>query len=147
MARYEQDGYCPFNGVTNYCFSKEGQDHGHEWHYGLWRVFGPNVVFASKKANGSDDDAKCESAFTTDPIAEDLMMGIIRANANASKIQVRQLHNGAKNTQKMADVQKVLAEATAPKLIAKAGSHYLAIIDSNGEELVVWLWDLDCMLD
>ena len=53
MARYEQDGYCPFNGVTNYCFSKEGQDHGHEWHYGLWRVFGPNVVFASKKDNGA----------------------------------------------------------------------------------------------
>ena len=144
MAAYESYGFCPYNTVTTWCFSQEAHDCGKEWLYGLWRVFGGNVVFAPKKDNGGTDiDVKCLDAFTTDPIAENLMMGIVRANANATKVLVRQLHNGAMNTQELSDVQKVIAEASAPKLIAKPESRFLAVIDNVGDEITVWLWDLD----
>ena len=143
MAKYEALGFCPNNYVTGFYFSQEGNDYGKPWLYGMWRLFGGSVVFEPKDLSDCDIDVEvCKTIFTSDPIAESIMAGIIRKDVNADKILVKQLHAGACNTQHLEDIQKVLGKVMEPQLIMAPGSRFVAILAKSDEGLDLWVWDL-----
>ena len=143
MAKYEKLGYCPNNDVSGFYASQEGKDYGKPWLYGMWRLFGNSVVFESTDLHDCDIDVGvCKAVFTTDPIAESVMVAIIRKDVNADKILVKQLHAGACNTQHLEDIQKVLGKVMEPQLIMAPGSRFVAILAKSDEGLDLWVWDL-----
>lgn len=130
MAKYEREGICP-----QVSFDLSGK----VYLTALWSLFGKSVVYEREDA---PDTKTCDRVFDTDPIAYDLLVAIARKNANADKVLVHQLHNGACNTQSVSDVQKTLAEATNPQLIAHAGSDFVVVIADASYGIDVWVWDL-----
>ncbi len=134
MAKYEDEGYCPCQWLE---FTADNRLAG------LWSLIGYSVVYEKEDAvKCTPDTATCDKAFSSDPIAYDVLSAIVKRNVNADKILVHQLHNGAVNTQRISDIQKTLAEATNPQLIAHAKSNFIVIIADASYGIDVWVWDL-----
>ena len=134
MAKFESQGYCPCQWVDLSSDTRLS---------GLWSLIGSSVVYEMEDAvKCSPDTSACDKVFSTDPIAYDVLSAIVKKNVNADKILVHQLHNGACNTQKTSDIQKVLGEATNPQLIVHAGSNFAVIIADAMHGIDVWVWDL-----
>lgn len=136
MAKFESEGYCPCQWVN---LTEDARL------VGLWSLIGPSVVYEKEDAvKCTPNTEKCDQIFSTDPIAYDVLSAIVKKNANADKILVHQLHNGACNTQRVSDIQKILAEVKNPQLIAHAGSDFVVIIADASHGIDVWVWDLTC---
>ncbi len=134
MAKYENEGYCPCIWVDLSSDSRLS---------GLWSLIGPSVVYEKEDAiKCTPDIATCDRIFGIDLIAYDVLSAIVKKNVNADKILVHQLHNGSCTTQQTSDIQKTLAEATNPQLIAHAGSNFIVIIADAPYGIDVWVWDL-----
>ena len=134
MAKYEDEGYCPFQWVDL---------SGDNRLVGLWSLIGSSVVYEKEDAvKCTPDIVTCNKIFSTDPIAYDVLSAIVKKNVNADKILVHQLHNGACNTQRTSDIQKTLTEVTNPQLIAHAGSNFIVIVADASYGIDVWVWDL-----
>ncbi len=142
MAKYENEGYCPNNSVGHLIDESNDSRLG-----GLWSIIGSSVVYEKEDAvKCTPDYDTCNQAFGSDPIAYDLLSAIIRKNAKADKILVRQLHNGGCNVQSITDIQKVLGETTNPQLIVCASSNFAVIIADAEYGLDVWIWALTSCL-
>ena len=138
MAKFENEGYCPCIWVP-----KTWDDTTDKRLIGLWALVGASLVYEKEDKNGNTPDTtSCDQVFGKDPIAWDLLSAIVRKNVNADKIKVRQLHNGACNTQRVSDVQRVMAEATNPELIVHAGSRFVVVLADAPYGLDLWVWDL-----
>jgi hypothetical protein len=135
MAKYENEGYCP-----GHVLDLSGDNRLE----GLWSLIGSSVVYEKKDAkNCTPDTATCDKIFSSDPIAYDVLSAIIKKDPNADKILVHQLHGLACNTQKLSDIQKTLAEATNPQLIAHSGSNFIVIVADASYGIDLWVWDLE----
>lgn len=138
MARFENEGYCPCIWVP-----KTWTDKTDSRLIGLWSIVGGSIVYEKEdEVNCSIDTDTCNQIFGTDVIAYDVLSAIVKKNVNAYKILVHQLHNGACNTQKVSDIQKVMNRATNPELILHAGSNFAIVLADAEHGLDVWVWDL-----
>lgn len=134
MAKFENEGYCPCQWVDLTSDARL---------LGLWSLIGASVVYETQDSKKCEPDTEaCNKAFSTDPIAYDVLSAIVKKNANADKILVHQLHNGACNTQSTTDIQKVLTESTNPQLVLHAGSNFAVIVADADHGIDVWIWDL-----
>ena len=109
---------------------------------GLWSLIGSKIVYTDIQPD-SCVDAVIDKAFSTDPIAYDLLSAIIKHNVNCDEVVVHQLHYAVSNQQRTADIQKVLADANNPQLIAAAGSNFVSIVADSDNNVDVWVWDLN----
>lgn len=133
MAKFEDEGYCP-NQWLEFTDSRL---------VGLWSLIGYSVVYEKEDSvKCTPDTTTCDKAFSSDPIAYDVLSAIVKRNVNADKILVHQLHNGAVNTQRISDIQKTLTESTNPQLIAHAKSNFIVVLADATYGLDVWVWDL-----
>ncbi len=138
MAKFEHEGYCPCVWVP-----KTWDETTDNRLIGLWSIIGASIVYENQDANKcSPDTNACDQIFGVDSISYDVLSGIIRKNANADKILVHQPHNGACNTQKVSDIQKVLGQVKNPELIVHAGSNFAVILSDADYGMDVWVWDL-----
>lgn len=135
MAKFESEGYCPCQWVD---LSSDNRL------VGLWSLIGSSVVYEKEdEVKCSPDTQTCDKAFSTDPIAYDVLSAIVKKNVHADKILVHQPHNGACNTQRTSsDIQKILTEVSNPQLIAHAGSNFIVVISDASYGLDVWIWNL-----
>lgn len=124
----------------NYCQWKWADISGDKRLLGLWSLIDSRVVYERKDANL--DTSTYHEVFSTDPIAYDVLSGIIKKNVNADKILVHRSNKGASNRQHTSDIQKTLAEVTNPQLIVHAGSHFCVIIADASYGIDVWVWNL-----
>lgn len=134
MAKYEGEGYRPWNVVP-----KTWNAYLTTRLWGLWMLVGESIVYENE--DNLDNEA-CNKIFGTDFIAYDVLSAIVKKNVNADKILVHQLYNGDSDTQSVSDVQKILAEATNPQLIAHARSRFVVVIADASYGIDVWVWDL-----
>jgi len=134
MAKFENEGYCPCIWVP-----KKWDENTDTRLAGLWSVVGASIVYAQEDNPNTDC---CDQIFSTDAIAYDVLFGIVKKNANADKIMVKQPHYMSCNRQSLTDVQKILGEATNPELIAHAGSNFVVILADAPYGMDVWVWDL-----
>lgn len=138
MAKFESEGYCPCIWVP-----KTWDENTDTRLIGLWSLVGASIVYEKEDENKcTPDTAACDQIFGTDVIAYDVLSAIIKKNANADKIKVHQLHNGACNTQKTSDIQKVMEQVTNPELVVHAGSNFVVLLADAEYGLDVWVWDL-----
>lgn len=139
MAKFENEGYCPYIWVQ-----KKWDKNTDTRLIGLWSLVGASIVYEKEDEHKcTPDTAACDQIFGTDVIAYDVLSAIIKKNATADKIKVRQLHNGgACNTQKTSDIQKVMGEVTNPELVVHAGSNFVVLLADAEYGLDVWVWDL-----
>lgn len=144
MAKYETEGYCPNNDVYHFSYSEECENLLRRNLAGLWSIIGSSVVCIAESKDQSVNTDAVYKMFTTDPVAEVLMTEIIKYNANADKIAVRQIHGGACNTQYFSDIQKTLAETKNPKLVLRSGSEFAVIISEADYGIDVHFWYLPC---
>lgn len=134
MAKFESEGYCPCQWVD---LSSDNRL------VGLWSLIGSSVVYEKEdEVKCSPDTQTCDKAFSTDPIAYDVLSAIVKKNVHADKILVHQPHNGACNTQRTSDIQKILTEVSNPQLIAHPGSNFIVVISDASYGLDVWIWNL-----
>ena len=88
MAKFEHEGYCPFNSVRN------AWDQNTDTRLiGLWSLIGASIVYEREDENEDEskcifNTAACDQIFGTDVIAYDVLSAIIKKNANADKIKV-----------------------------------------------------------
>lgn len=138
MAKFENEGYCPCIWVP-----KTWDENTDTRLIGLWSLVGASIVYEKEDENKrTPDTAACDQIFGTDVIAYDVLSAIIKKNATADKIKVRQLRSGACNTQKTSDIQKVMGEVTNPELVVHAGSNFVVLLADAEYGLDVWVWDL-----
>ena len=138
MSKFEEEGFCPYILVPTTW--NENTDTRLS---GLWSIVGASIVYEKRdKYNHVLSIEACNQIFGTDVIAYDVLSAIIKKNATADKIKVRQLHNGARNTQKTSDIQKVMGEVTNPELVVRAGSNFVVLLADAEYGLDVWVWDL-----
>ena len=138
MAKFENEGYCPY-----ICVQKKWDENTDTRLIGLWSLVGASIVYEKEDEHKcTPDTAACDQIFGTDVIAYDVLSAIIKKNATADKIKVRQLHNGACSAQKTSDSQKVLDEVTNPELVVHAGSNFVVLLADAEYGLDVWGWDL-----
>lgn len=138
MAKFENEGYCPCIWVP-----KTWDENTDTRLIGLWSLVGASIVYEKEDEHKcTPDTAACNQIFGTDVIAYDVLSAIIKKNATSDKIKVRQLHNGACNTQKTSDIQKVMGEVTNPELVVHAGSNFVVLLADAEYGLDVWVWDL-----
>ena len=138
MAKFENEGYCPCIWVP-----KTWDEDTDTRLIGLWSLVGASIVYEKRdKYNRPLDTAACDQIFGTDVIAYDVLSAIIKKNATADKIKVRQLRSGEDNTQKTSDIQKVMGEVTNPELVVHAGSNFVVLLADAEYGLDVWVWDL-----
>ena len=138
MAKFENEGYCPCIWVP-----KTWDENTDTRLIGLWSLVGASIVYEKRdKHNRPLDTAACDQIFGTDVIAYDVLSAIIKKNATADKIKVRQLRSGEDNTQKTSDIQKVMGEVTNPELVVHAGSNFVVLLADAEYGLDVWVWDL-----
>lgn len=146
MAKIEKEGGSwPYFRVLEY-LNGENDDTGNidKRLHGVWPIVGPSIIYEKEdKYKRPLDIVACDQMFSTDVIAYDVLSAIIKKNATADTIKVRQLHDGAFNTQKTSDIQKVMGEVTNPELVVHAGSNFVVILANNAKYgLDVWVWDL-----
>lgn len=138
MAKFESEGYCPANWVPT-----RWDENSDPRLAGLWSLVGVSIVYEKEDELGCElNSVVINQMFSDDPIACSVLEAIVRRNVNADKILVRQLHNGACNTQSIADIQKVIGEVDNPQLLVHAGSNFIAILADAEYGLDLWVWDL-----
>lgn len=137
MAKFESEGYCPFNSVMS-AVRKEGSD---DRLIGLWILFGPKVVCVDDANMSELDMDVVNKMFTDDPISFVLMKSIIEYNVNAEKVALKRIGSGG--TQNSSDIQKILSDTKNPKLIVAPRSRYVAIIAEAQYGIDLYYWDLD----
>ena len=138
MAKFENEGYCPCIWVP-----KAWDENTDPRLIGLWSLVGASIVYEKvDKYNHIPNAAACDQIFGTDVIAYDVLSAIIKKNATADKIKVRQLRSGEGNNQKTSDIQKVMGEVTNPELVVRAGSNFVVLLADAEYGLDVWVWDL-----
>ena len=138
MAKFENEGYCPCIWVP-----KTWDENTDTRLSGLWSIVGASIVYEKRdKYNHVLSIEACNQIFGTDVIAYDVLSAIIKKNATADKIKVRQLRSGECNTQKTSDIQKVMGEVTNPELVVRAGSNFVVLLADAEYGLDVWVWDL-----
>ena len=107
MAKFESEGYCPCQWVD---LSSDNRL------VGLWSLIGSSVVYEKEdEVKCSPDTQTCDKAFSTDPIAYDVLSAIVKKNVHADKILVHQPH---------------------------AGSNFIVVISDASYGLDVWIWNL-----
>lgn len=138
MAKFENEGYCPCIWVP-----RTWDENTDTRLIGLWSLVGASIVYEERdKYNHRLDIAACNQIFGTDVIAYNVLSAIIKKNATADKIKVRQLRSGEADTQKTSDIQKVMGEVTNPELVVRAGSNFVVLLADAEYGLDVWVWDL-----
>ena len=138
MAKFENEGYCPCIWVP-----RTWDENTDTRLSGLWSIVGASIVYEKRdKYNHVLSIEACNQIFGTDVIAYDVLSAIIKKNATADKIKVRQLRSGEANTQKTSDIQKVMGEVTNPELVVRAGSNFVVLLADAEYGLDVWVWDL-----
>ena len=138
MAKFEEEGFCPYIWVP-----KTWNENTDTRLSGLWSLVGASIVYEKRdKYNHPLSIAACNQIFGTDVIAYDVLSAIIKKNATADKIKVRQLRSGEADTQKTSDIQKVMGEVTNPELVVRAGSNFVVLLADAEYGLDVWVWDL-----
>lgn len=136
MAKFENEGYCPYNFVTEWISKNDNSL------FGLWSLIGDSIVYEKKEASVINVE-NFNKVFSEDIIACDLITSIIKRNANAEKILVRQFYNLFCCTQNISDIPKVLAQVTNPELILHAGSNFAVILADTSYGMDIWVWDLN----
>lgn len=72
MAKFESEGYCPCQWVD---LSSDNRL------VGLWSLIGSSVVYEKEdEVKCSPDTQTCDKAFSTDPIAYDVLSAIVKKN-------------------------------------------------------------------
>jgi len=138
MAKFENEGYCPCIWVP-----RTWDENTDTRLIGLWSLVGASIVYEERDENNCcPDTVACDEIFGTDVIAYNVLSAIIKKNATADKIKVRQLRSGECNTQKTSDIQKVMGEVTNPELVVRAGSNFVVLLADAEYGLDVWVWDL-----
>lgn len=138
MAKWENDGYCP-----NIWVPKTWDEATDSRIVGLWSLVGPSMVYEKEDSVSCEPDtSRCDRIFGADPISYDVLSAIVKKNVRADKIIIKQLHNGACNTQKLSDIQKVLSNSVNPELIVHAGSNFVVVLADAEYGLDLWVWDL-----
>ena len=138
MSKFEEEGFCPYILVP-----KTWNENTDTRLIGLWSLVGASIVYEERDENNCcPDTVACDEIFGTDVIAYDVLSAIIKKNATADKIKVRQLRSGEANTQKTSDIQKVMGEVTNPELVVRAGSNFVVLLADAEYGLDVWVWDL-----
>lgn len=138
MAKFENEGYCPDTWVL-----QSWDENTDKRLIGLWSLIGDSIVYEKEDEHKcAPNSVACNQIFSTDVIAYDLLSAIVKKNANADKIKVRQLHNGACDNQNASDIQKVMDEVTNPEIVVHAGSDFVVILADAEYGLDVWVWDL-----
>lgn len=138
MAKFENEGYCPDIWVP-----KNWNENTDSRIRVLWSIVGPSIVYEKEDEHHCAPNTKeCDKIFGEDFIAVDLLYAIVKKNINADKILVHQLHNGARNTQKISDIQKVMAKVSNPELILCAGSNFAVVLADADYGMDVWVWDM-----
>ena len=138
MSKFEEEGFCPYILVP-----KTWNENTDTRLSGLWSIVGASIVYEKRdKYNHVLSIEACNQIFGTDVIAYDVLSAIIKKNATADKIKVRQLRSGECNTQKTSDIQKVMGEVTNPELVVRAGSNFVVLLADAEYGLDVWVWDL-----
>ena len=139
MAKFEREGYCPNNDVSEVLRTNDDIDIRL---HGLWSLIGPSVVCVQDDAAAVAKWDDVVDIFTIDPITYHLMDKLIRYESDANKIAVKQIWNGACNTQCYSDIQKVLMQAVEPQLVIHSGSRFAAVITSMNYGIDLYIWDL-----
>lgn len=134
MARYEQEGYCPYNAVWREL--RVGKiDHRL---IGLWEMIGPSIVYETMNESGAPtllDSENCNTLFCRDPIAYRVMGAIIRKNPQ--KIMVRQ-----DGRQSLASIREILTAESNAELVIEAGSSFAVVLAEADYGLDLWVWNL-----
>lgn len=138
MAKYEKEGYCPFDTV-NSALHLEGSDRRL---VGLWSLIGPSVVCIDEPNGLQVDYNAVINMFSDDHIAFPLMEKIVRYNANAKKIAVKQIRYDDRGKQYYSDIQRILTNASNPQLVMQIGSCYIAIITAVDYGIDLYFWDM-----
>lgn len=145
MAKYEAEGYCPEKDVWDF-LDKENATDDRRALAGLWSIICESIVYPQNILTGTIDKDTVVRIFTSDSIAPKLMTDIVKYNANASKIRIKQPRICLGNhNQCLYDIQKKLGETKNPQLVLAAGSNYAVIIaetEGTENELDVYVWDL-----
>lgn len=142
MAKFESEGYCPYSWVQ-----KTWDESTDKRIIGLWSLVGASIVCESQDETECIIDSEViDQIFGTDVIAYDVLCAIVKKNASADKIKVRQLHSGGCKTQKTSDIIKVISEVTNPELVVHAGSNFVLLLADADYGLDVWVWDLCTIL-
>lgn len=142
MAKFKNEGYCPSIWVP-----KTWDENTDKRLIGLWYLVGDSIVYEMEdEYNYPLDTTACDEIFGADVIAYDVLSAIVKKNVAADKIKVRQLHNGAYNTQKTSDIQKILRKSINPLLIVHVGSNFIVVLADAEYGLDVWVWDLRTVL-
>lgn len=139
MAKYEKEGYCPFDTV-NSALHLEGSDRRL---VGLWSLIGPSVVCIDEPNGLQVDYNAVINMFSDDHIAFPLMEKIVRYNANAKKIAVKQIRYDDRGKQYYSDIQRILTNASNPQLVMQIGSCYIAIITAVDYGIDLYFWDMN----
>ncbi len=138
MAKFESEGYCPAVWVPMLWDEETDPRLA-----GLWSIVAPSLVYEKEDEHGcTPDTASIDKMFADDPIAYDVLATIVKRDASADKILIRQLHNGACNTQCVSDIQMVMGNAVNPQLIVHAGSNFATVLADAEYGLDLWVWDL-----
>lgn len=135
MAFFENEGYCPNRYISDELVKKNADPRV----VGLWCLLGPYIVY-SKEDN--INPMTFNQIFTTDVIALDLLFALSQNHVGFGKISVHQLHHGHTNQQNYSDIVKIISECNDVKLIAHAGSNFIALITSQTYGINLWVWDL-----
>lgn len=141
MAKYENEGYCPYNNVSNALY----EDKADKRLIGFWGLIGPSVVYTTDTEGCDPNSVMVDKIFCEDRIAYRLLTTIIKTNANVEKVLVHQIFKGACNTQRYDDIQECLVseEHKGAKLIIEYGSSFAVILwESSDKQIDLFVWDL-----
>ena len=135
MARFENEGYCPFNAVSEVL----GEMETGYFLRGLWSLVGPSVVYEEDIVI-TDTNA----IFTKDPVADRLLRELCKMWTGTEKIHVSapQENAYAANMQSLVDLNAYCARE-GNQMIVAAGSMYSVVVRREEEIIHVFVWELD----
>lgn len=141
----QHEGFCPWNGVNQKLSIADRID---KRLLGLWSIFGGSVVCSNESAQLTVDPNAVIEMFTTDTIAYQLMVNIVRRNPSATRIRIFQTRKGSgcSNMQTISCLQETLMSGNLvnPVLILEANSKYAVILATGESEEIIDLhiWNL-----
>lgn len=141
MAKFENEGYCPNNNVSNMLCEEKADKRL----IGFWSMIGPSVVYTTDTKGCDPNSTMLDKIFCEDNIAHRLLTTIIKTNPNVDKVLVHQIFYGACNTQRYADIQDCLmAEGhKGAKLIIEYDSKFAVVLhESSDAQIDLYVWDL-----
>lgn len=141
MAKYENEGYCPYNSVSH-ALCEENAD---KRLIGFWSLIGPSVVYTTDTEGCDPNTIMVDKIFCEDHIAHRLLTTIIKTNPNVDKVLVHQIFKGACNTQRYADIQECLMDEKhkGAKLVIEYSSNFAVVLwESSATQIDLFVWDL-----